>query len=100
MITTNPNDPDLGYGIDKEPREQQKKYLVLTDEEISKGFIRPLRNRYIHQHCGAETIMASKIAETYARDPKFYGSTYCVVCKMHLPVSDFRWSDDNEIVGS
>lgn len=50
--------------------------------------------------CGGETKMGKAIAETYATNPHFYGSTYCVHCKMHLPVAEFVWSKDGEIVGS
>ena len=31
-LTSNPNDPDLGWGVDKEPSEQNKAYLVLSEE--------------------------------------------------------------------
>lgn len=43
--------------------------------------------------CGVETRMSNAIAQTYARDPSFYGSTFCVSCKDHLPVAEFRWSN-------
>lgn len=99
-LTTDRNDPELGHGVDKKPQDQMKKYLVLSDEEIAKGFVRPLRRSYIHKKCGVETKMDSKLCETYARDPSFYGSTYCVSCRMHLPVQEFRWAEDNKIVGS
>lgn len=44
--------------------------------------------------CGTVTSMSQAIAETYARDPFFYGSTYCVGCGMHKPVGrtgEFVW---------
>jgi hypothetical protein len=44
--------------------------------------------------------MAQGIAETYARDPGFYGFTYCVGCGQHLPVAEFLWDGTNEKVGS
>lgn len=99
-LTTDPNDPRLGHGYDDEPVPQQQAYLILSEEERSKGFVRPYRDRYIHAICGSETIMGTALSETYARSPKFYGATYCVYCRMHKPVSEFRWSADNEIVGS
>lgn len=40
------------------------------------------------------------LCETYAREPKFYGATYCVGCSMHLPVAEFVWSEDGQVVGS
>lgn len=155
MITTDRNNPDLN-----QPSEsgQNKAYLVLTQEEIDKGFIRPVRDSYIHVGklipviegqtirelsefekgnnvgfvayvvypesespkvgrfitqqekdnlgkrfggCGGLTKMNSvKICETYARDPKFYGATFCVHCEKHLPVSEFFWDNTEEEVGS
>lgn len=100
MLTTDPNDPDLKRGIDEDVVPQNKKYLVLPPEELAKGFVRPYRDKYIHTVCGVETKMNQTISETYAREPKFYGATYCCGCSKHLPVSEFKWSLDNEIVGS
>ena len=99
-ITTDPTDPRLGHGSDSEPGPQQEVYLVLSDEERAKGFIRPVRQSYKHTTCGTVTSMGLAIAETYARDPKFYGATYCVHCRMHKPVSEFVWIPDGSIVGS
>jgi hypothetical protein len=102
-LTTDKNDPNLGYGSDNKPKEQNKAYLVLSDEERAKGFVRPVRDKYIHLSCGGETVMSSIIAETYAMDPKFYGATYCVHCAMHRPVGEdgeFVWSNTNEKVGT
>lgn len=97
--TTNPLDPDLGHGIDDKPVPQEKKYLILSKEERAKGFIRPVRRTYLHKICGTTTTMNVEIAETYARDPKFYGATYCIHCKMHKSVSEFEW-EDGTLVGS
>ena len=99
-LTTDPNDPRLERGIDAEPREQNKAYLVLSDEERAKGFVRPVRKSYIHTQCGTVTTMALGIAETYARDPKFYGSTYCCGCRRHLSVGEFKWDGTDDVVGS
>jgi hypothetical protein len=46
--------------------------------------------------CGTQTTMAQELAETYAADPSFYGSTYCVNCRGHFPVGaagEFIWPD-------
>lgn len=99
-LTTDPNDPKLGHGADTEPQDQNEVYLVLADEELLKGYIRPYRNKYIHRTCGVETVMGDKLSMTYARDPYFYGATYCVGCRMHKPVAEFKWSVDGETVGS
>jgi hypothetical protein len=100
MTTTDPSDPRLTHGPDAEPVEQASVYLVLSDEERAKGFVRPLRTSYVHDLCGKVTTMATPIAETYARDPKFYGGTYCTTCRMHKPVSEFVWQGTTEAVGS
>ena len=143
-VTIDRNDPRL-----KEIKDdyQQESYLILSDEERSKGFIRPVRTTYIHtgvrpqyklrdlteeekdnyrgygyikyeeypndevvagrlwtkellnSGCGEVTQMGISIAETYARDPKFYGATFCMKCKRHIDVNEFKW-DDGEVVGS
>ena len=149
-ITTDPNDPRLGHGTDTEPRPQSEAYLVLSEDELAKGFVRPVRRSYQHigkrpqyhlrdltddekeawagagyvkfevypesespktgrfwtqaqlsnHGCGTVTTTGQAIAETYAREPHFYGSTYCVGCQKHLPVEEFVWVDDGTVVGS
>ncbi len=145
-ITTDPNDERLK---NQSAEGQNEVYLVLSDEELAKGFVRPFRDKYVHKGirpkhplrdlteeekerykqfnyvkyevypesyssvsgrfwtqldlnsgCGVETVMGQKLSETYARDPKFYGATFCVGCNKHLPVAEFVWSKDGEVVGS
>jgi hypothetical protein len=98
-VTSDPRDPRLTRGIDDEPVPQAEVYLVLSEEERAKGFVRPLRHTYVHQVCGVATRMGTAIAETYAREPKFYGGTYCIKCQKHLPVGEFVW-EDGTVVGS
>jgi hypothetical protein len=90
-LTTDPNNPDLTRGSDSAPVPQAKVYLVLSEEERAKGFVRPYRDAYRHLTCRTITTMGRALSETYARDPKFYGATYCVHCRMHRPVSEFTW---------
>ena len=166
-LTTNPNDPKLKEG-QKNEIGQHEIYLVLSEEERAKGFVRPVRNSYVHvgkkQHgleihrmlneeekiemkekypenknkeyvavltvmkkedggflggtyvtqeqldswksgkllggCGTLTTMGRELSETYARNPNFYGATFCCRCNKHLPVGEFVWEGTNEIVGS
>lgn len=146
--TTDCSDPRLGHGVDEAPVEQHDVYLVLSDEERARGFVRAVRRSYVHvgapgpqfplrpltveeharfaglgyvmyeefpegstalgrfwtqqqlanvgQGCGSVTTMSLPIAETYAREPGFYGSTYCCTCRRHLPVGrdgEFVWDD-------
>lgn len=97
--TTDPSDPRLGHGVDAEPIDQHDVYLVLSEEERGKGFVRPYCDSYVHATelggCGVETHMGGALSETYARDPHFYGATYCVGCRMHKPVGEngeFFWT--------
>ena len=149
-ITIDPQDPRLTRGVDDKPVEQAQAYLVLSSEECAKGFVRPLRDSYVHVGkkskyplrdlteeekvryaqwgyvkfeaypesesfvtgrfwtqkdldnlgCGVLTKMGSALAETYARNPAFYGATYCVGCRMHRPVEEFVWDGTSERVGS
>lgn len=169
MITTDPKAPCLN--TPKGEGEQNECYLILSEEERAKGFVRPFRESYIHigkdvkSHwkrihrmidedernsedyqkyiqnekyfvavmtilekedgsfkggsyvtqeeldawgdrrriggCGGKTTMTKEIAETYARDPGFYGSTWCMNCRTHIHVGEFVWDDETgETVGS
>ena len=96
-ITTDRSDPALYV---TRPDGQNVKYLVLSEEERAKGFVRPLRRAYIHNKCKGLTKMGLALCETYSRDPKFYGATFCAICRNHFPVSEFVWDEDGETVGS
>ncbi len=61
-----------------------------TEQELASG-------------CGSKTTMGHAIAETYAREPSFYGATFCVRCKEHFPVGangEFVWEGSDEKVGT
>lgn len=146
--------PADGTHTELKPGGQQKGYVVLTEEERARGFVRPVRNAYIHvgrpgpqyplreltaaEHeaydqyryikyeeypegshitgrfwtqadfdamkgCGTRTTMSRSIAETYARDPQFYGGTFCTGCGVHRPVGrdgEFVWDGTDERVGT
>ena len=94
--TDDRNDPALkNIG----PDGMQGKYLVLSEDERAKGFVRPVRRTYIHDKCGTATTMGIALSETYARDPNFYGGTFCVGCGTHFNLLDengkrtFHWED-------
>lgn len=147
--------PEDGSHTQLKSNGQQVGYVVLTEEERKKGFVRPVRQNYIHRGirpkyptreltsdekqqyaeygyvlkeeypnsspekiknpsaigrywtkeqlnsgCGVVTYMRLALAETYARDPKFYTGTFCVGCGKHLPLEEFVWDGTDEIVGS
>lgn len=113
-LTTDPTDACLR---EFEPSGMQKCYLVLSEEERAKGFVRPLRRSYTHLQCGGSTRMGLALCETYARQPSFYGGTFCARCGDHFrlkataattkikPEKDnwgwaFTWDEDGEGVGS
>lgn len=99
-ITDDPNDPRLTHGADEEPIPQAEVYLVLSAADRARGFVRPYRAAYRHNTCDTVTTMGQAIAETYATNPHFYGSTYCVHCQMHRPVGEhgeFTWLDGTKV---
>lgn len=104
METSDRNEPKLN---EIRNNGQQAAYLVLSDEERAKGFVRPVRRTYTHKKCGVATSMSQGIAETYARTPSFYNATYCCgsKCQTHFPLRNadgshnFEW-DDGSPVGS
>jgi len=150
-VTDNPNHPGVKRGPpDETPIPQHDTYLVLSEAERAKGFVRPVRRSYIHvgiagpahplrdlteeekerygrygyvkfeayptgrfwtqaqldaigKGCGTVTTMGQALAETYARQPGFYGSTYCCGCRMHRPVGEageFVWDGTDIRVGT
>ena len=98
-VTSDPNDPRLTRGfesLDDPPVGQADVYLVLPDDP-EKLFVRPVRRSYVHEFCGTVTKMGQAIAETYARQPSFYGATFCASCGVHRPVGkdgEFYWDGE------
>jgi len=85
------------------PSGMQKDYVVLTAEELVKGFKEPVRRSYVHEKCGTTTTMGLALAETYARCPDFYSGTFCCGCGTHFPVGEkgeFVWAGTNQKVGT
>lgn len=69
----------------------------VTPEEAERA-----EKRHVFGGCGTETTMGQAIAETYARDPKYYGATFCCACRSHFPVGEhgqFVW-ENGERVGT
>ena len=108
-----------GYNEISPATGQQRDYVVLCPNERAKGFVRPVRKSYVHvgkvpegekleypyrkiypRGCGTRTTMSDSIAETYARDPKFYSGTFCCSCMEHRPLDEFVWEGTTEQVGS
>lgn len=98
-LVTNREDQRLTHGPDETPRLQVEAYLVLSEAERAKGFVRPLRDSYRHLTCKTVTTTSYALAATFARQPDFYTGTYCSQCRMHRPVTEFFWLD-GEPVGS
>ena len=82
---------------------RQLAYVVLTKEERAKGFVEPVRQCYVHEACGMQTVISKVIAETFAREPEFYTGTFCSHCKKHFPVGEegeFVWNNTKQKVGT
>lgn len=100
--TSDRSDPRISYGVDEEPTEMSEVYMVMSEEDRAKGFVRPYRDRYQHIPCGVVTTMGRSLSETYAANPSFYGATWCVQCQMHRPVGEhgeFLWIERDGSTG-
>jgi len=101
--TTDGKPPDPGLENAGAPKPidpktgQHGAYYVLNEAERAKGFVRPVRDAYVHEKCGATTTMGRALAETYAADPSYYGSTFCIRCKAHFPIAEFHWEIDGAL---
>ena len=94
-----------------EEHERYDKYDYVKFETYEKGHKSAAVGRFwtqaqldsVGKGCGAVTSMGSTIAETYARQPEFYGSTFCVNCGTHLRVGEdgeFVWEGTLQRVGT
>lgn len=107
-LSTTSGEPPTHFGAPApdpatDAKGMHKSYWVLSEAERAKGFVRPVRRSYVHATCGTETTMGRALAETYAREPGFYGSTYCCSCCAHFPVGEFgefTWTGTTEKVGT
>ncbi len=72
---------------------QQVGYVVLSEAERARGFVKPVRRSYLHRRCRSVTTMGLALAETYAREPGFYTGTFCCACGAHFPLAEFEWED-------
>lgn len=108
-VTTDGKPPAEGYEDAPAPQPvdpetgQHAAYWVLSEEDRAKGFVRPVRCSYRHERCGSITTMSVAIAETYAREPGFYGATFCCACRDHFPVGpsgEFVWEGSGGKVGT
>lgn len=50
----------------------------------------------LNSGCGGITHMPLSIAETYAREPRFYGQTFCTRCRGYHDVEEFVWVDGGQ----
>jgi hypothetical protein len=121
QCTTDGRSPAEARASQTNETGQHPSYIVLCAEERARGFVRPYRDAYKHvgraepvnddigvkPHtvrrvggCGTVTRMGRALSETYARDPSFYGATFCVSCNRHLPVAEFVWTADGQQVGT
>jgi hypothetical protein len=93
-LTDDPNDPRLHQ---KGPDGRYLAHLVKPYEERSvENFTRPLRKAYVHRACDLVTEIGPSLAATFAVDPTFYGSTFCVHCNDYFPIREFVWDDLHE----
>jgi hypothetical protein len=154
QLTTGAPVPADGSHTERDATGMQKGYVVLSEEERAKGFVRPYRDSYWHvgvrpdpahvlrdltpeeagryagqgyvkfeeypkdgrsglgrywtqaqleSGCGCVTTMGRALSETYARDPSFYGGTFCSTCGEHFKVGErgeFVWTLDGQKVGT
>jgi len=61
-------------------------------------FVQPVRKKYVHEECGQTTVMESKLAESFARDPGQYDKTFCAGCGDYFPLEEFTWKGTDQRV--
>jgi hypothetical protein len=82
---------------------QYEQYPETEEENVLGRFWTQASLDSVGKGCGAVTTMGVSLAETYAREPGFYGSTFCATCGRHYPVGErgeFVWEGSGERVGT
>ena len=95
------------FGLRPLTMEEQSRHAdcnYIAYEEYPES-MRPLCGKFwteaqLQSGCGQTTTMGLLLAQTYARDPKYYGATFCATCGEHFSVEEFVWAGTEEIVGS
>jgi hypothetical protein len=101
-VGNRPQNPTRELTADEKERYGQFGYVQYEEYPPSETSVtgRFWTQQQLKSGCGVTTYMGTALAETYARDPKFYGATFCVHCNRHLPVAEFVWEGTDERVGS
>ena len=94
-----PRNPPRDLTDEERERYDGNGYVKYEDYQGSEGralgrFWTQAQLDAIGKGCGTVTTMSPAIAETYSRNPAFYGATYCCGCRRHLPVGphgEFTW---------
>lgn len=89
--------------LTKEEKERYEQFGYVKFEEYeNNGSVvgRYWTEAQLKSGCNSVTTISNPIAETYARNPKFYGSTFCCHCKKHFRLEEFVWVEDGTVVGS
>jgi hypothetical protein len=68
-LTTDPNNPCLNTL--KGEGQQNECYLILSDEERAKGFVRPYRDSYIHRGKNIKFPKGSTLRELTKKNTKY-----------------------------
>jgi len=87
---------EFDYGEQRE-NGQYENYPTIDEGEFEQA----PRKWYIHvDGCGEETGMSEELVKSVARNPEYYGKTYCAGCEEHVPVSEVEWQDGSDWVVS
>ena len=108
-LTTDPKDPKLKEG-QKNETGQHEIYLVLSEEERDKGFVRPVRDSYVHvgryrNYAGIDKMLTEDEQKEMMKEYP-HPEPYVAVLGIngsdgkHLPVDEFIWDGTDENVGS
>jgi hypothetical protein len=102
-VGARPKNPTRPLTEEEEERYNSKGFNYVAYEEYPpetrKGSVvgRFWTAAQLNSGCGKTTTMGWSIAETYARDPKFYNGTFCCTCAKHFPLDEFVWLDGEQV---
>jgi len=103
-VGTRPKHPIRDLTAEEQDRYLHSNYIGYEEYPSDSSKVgRFWTERQLNSGCNTITTMAQSLAETYARDPNFYGGTMCTHCKTHFPVGEkgeFVWEGTDIKVGT
>lgn len=76
---------------------QMEDHVTLPPEDRESGDLEGVPRVYIHEACGATTVMPEEIVRSYLKNPFLYNDfTFCTGCGDYFHEREFEWTETGQ----